>query len=83
MTLVESAPAPVVTEPGPADLCHGAHYPCQREAEYIIAACGYLLDPSERADPDDEPLPDCRPCLEAKTCPVCGERLFGPIVRPT
>ncbi|MGW9159608.1 hypothetical protein [Microbacterium sp. NPDC055665] len=51
---------------------HGAHIPCQTP-DFVIAACGYLLDWNEQSH-DDNGMPMCEDCLAVERCPLCGAR---------
>lgn len=56
----------------PAEREHGVHVACQ-SSDFVIAACGYLLDWNEQRT-DDHTDPACEACLAVERCPVCGAR---------
>jgi hypothetical protein len=48
---------------------HGVHVACQKEAEFVTAACGLVLDWGEKNENSDKP--PCDECRKAVRCPVC------------
>lgn len=64
-TMIREADSPEVE--------HGVHVPCQRGADFVLAACGTLLDwIEEQLDASGDPM--CDACLAVERCPVCGAR---------
>jgi len=58
------------------DVEHGVHVPCQIESDYVLAACGMLLDWVEGyIDGSRDPM--CEACLAVERCPVCGVKFVA------
>lgn len=56
----------------PADVLHGVHLDCQRDAEMKVTRCGLAVDDGGCDDDGNGAPTTCADCNAVAACPVCS-----------